>query len=109
MTGKFLNPTEDPLALKLFLGAIAILFVGLFLVLPLAVVFTEALAGGLGHGIEEGAGAAGQRFLEHQHQRQHQHNCDKREGDGAQRQLDPQRIFGGFGQAFAHLRLAAQD
>ncbi len=46
---KFRKPTEDPLALKLLLGATAIGFVGLFLVLPLLVVFSEAFAGGLGH------------------------------------------------------------
>jgi sulfate transport system permease protein len=49
MTSKFVKPTEDPLALKLLLGALAIGFVGLFLVLPLLVVFSEALAGGLSH------------------------------------------------------------
>jgi len=48
MARKFRNPTDDPLALKLLLGAIAISFVGLFLVMPLAVVFKEALAKGLG-------------------------------------------------------------
>ena len=48
MTRKFRNPTDDPLVLKLLLGAIAISFVGLFLVMPLAVVFKEALAKGLG-------------------------------------------------------------
>ena len=44
----FRKSTEDPLVLKLLLGAIAIGFVGLFLVMPLAVVFDEALAKGLG-------------------------------------------------------------
>jgi sulfate transport system permease protein len=44
---KFRKPTDDPLVLKLLLGAIAIGFVGLFLVMPLAVVFKEALAKGL--------------------------------------------------------------
>jgi sulfate transport system permease protein len=39
--------TEDPLWLRLTLSAIAIFFVALFLVLPLAVVFQEALAKGL--------------------------------------------------------------
>ena len=48
MARKFRNPTDDPLALKLLLGAIAISFVGLFLVMPLAVVFKEALAKGFG-------------------------------------------------------------
>jgi sulfate transport system permease protein len=45
---KLKKPTDDPLLLKLLLGAIAIGFVGLFLVLPLLVVFKEALAKGLG-------------------------------------------------------------
>ena len=43
---KHLKPTEDPLALKLLLGAIMLAFIGLVLVLPLAVVFREALADG---------------------------------------------------------------
>jgi sulfate transport system permease protein len=41
-------PTDDPLLMRLFLGATAILFMLLFLVLPLLVVFSEALAKGLG-------------------------------------------------------------
>jgi len=45
----FRSPTEDSAALKLTLSAIAIAFVGVFLVLPLLVVFTEAFAGGWGH------------------------------------------------------------
>jgi sulfate/thiosulfate transport system permease protein len=45
---KFIRPTDDPLALKLILGAVAISFVVLFLVLPLLVVFHEAFAQGLG-------------------------------------------------------------
>ncbi len=45
---KHLKPTEDPLALKLLLGAIMLTFIGLVLVLPLAVVFREALADGWG-------------------------------------------------------------
>ena len=45
---KFAKPTDDPLILKLLLGAIAFGFVGLFLVLPLLVVFNEALAQGFG-------------------------------------------------------------
>ena len=49
MARKFQNPTEDSLALKLTLGSIAIAFVGLFLVLPLIVVFHEAFKGGLAH------------------------------------------------------------
>ena len=44
---KFVRPTDDPLALKLVLGAVAISFVALFLVLPLLVVFHEAFAQGL--------------------------------------------------------------
>jgi sulfate transport system permease protein len=48
----FQKPTEDPLVLKLTLGAIALGFVGIFLVLPLIVVFSEALGGGLGHAWE---------------------------------------------------------
>ncbi len=48
MSKGFSNPTEDPLLLRLFLGAVTIGFVGLFLVLPLAVVFKEALADGVG-------------------------------------------------------------
>ena len=47
MNRKFKSPTEDPLALKLFLGVIAIAFVALFLVLPLIIVFKEALANGI--------------------------------------------------------------
>ena len=49
MPRKFQNPTEDSLTLKLTLGSIAIAFVGLFLVLPLIVVFHEAFKGGLAH------------------------------------------------------------
>jgi sulfate transport system permease protein len=48
MAARFKNPTQDPLWLKLLLGAIAFAFVGLFLVLPLLVVFDEALAQGFG-------------------------------------------------------------
>ena len=44
---RFLKPTEDPLWLKLFLGAITIGFIGILLLFPLALVFKEALAGGL--------------------------------------------------------------
>ena len=40
--------TDDPPLLRLALSAIAILFVALFLILPLLVVFSEALAKGLG-------------------------------------------------------------
>jgi len=45
---KFRSATDDPPLLRLALGAIAILFIGLFLILPLLVVFSEALAKGLG-------------------------------------------------------------
>jgi len=44
---KFVRPTDDPLWLSLLLSVLAVLFVGLFLVLPLVVVFKEALAQGL--------------------------------------------------------------
>ena len=47
MTKRFLKPTEDPLWLRLFLGAVAIAFIAVLLLLPLALVFTEALAKGL--------------------------------------------------------------
>jgi sulfate transport system permease protein len=43
---KFVKATQDPLLLKAVLIVIAVGFVGLFLVLPLAVVFQEALAKG---------------------------------------------------------------
>jgi sulfate/thiosulfate transport system permease protein len=43
----FSKPTEDPLWLKLLLGAVAISFIAVLLLLPLALVFTEALAKGL--------------------------------------------------------------
>ena len=49
MAKKFHNPTEDSAALKLTLGSLAIAFVGLFLVMPLIVVFHEAFKGGLDH------------------------------------------------------------
>ena len=45
----FRSPTEDSAALKLTLSAIAIAFVGVFLLLPLLVVFTEAFAEGWDH------------------------------------------------------------
>ena len=45
---KFRAATDDPPLLRLVLGALAIGFVALFLILPLLVVFTEALAKGLG-------------------------------------------------------------
>jgi sulfate transport system permease protein len=43
----FSRPTEDPLWLKLLLGGIAISFIAVLLLLPLALVFKEALASGL--------------------------------------------------------------
>jgi sulfate/thiosulfate transport system permease protein len=48
MSANYSSPTQDPILLRLVLSAIAICFVGLFLVLPLAVVFKEALADGVG-------------------------------------------------------------
>jgi sulfate transport system permease protein len=45
---KFRSATDDPPWLRFALGAIAILFIALFLILPLLVVFSEALAKGLG-------------------------------------------------------------
>ncbi len=48
MAKRFSRPTEDPLPLRLLLLGITFGFVGLFLVLPLAVVFQEAAAKGLG-------------------------------------------------------------
>jgi sulfate transport system permease protein len=44
---KYQPPTQDPLWLRLILSAVAISFVALFLVLPLLVVFKEALADGV--------------------------------------------------------------
>ena len=48
MSGKFQDPTQDPLLLRLVLSVVAVGFVALFLVLPLVIVFKEALADGLG-------------------------------------------------------------
>ena len=45
---RFRPATDDPPLMRLFLGAAAILFMLLFLVLPLLVVFSEALNKGLG-------------------------------------------------------------
>jgi sulfate transport system permease protein len=42
----FHKPTEDPLWLKLLLGAVALGFIAVLLLLPLALVFREAFAGG---------------------------------------------------------------
>jgi sulfate transport system permease protein len=47
MTKKFHRPTEDPRWLKLLLGAVAISFIAVLLLLPLALVFTEAFAKGV--------------------------------------------------------------
>ena len=46
MSEKFQSPTQDPLILRILLSLIAIGFVALFLVLPLIIVFKEALADG---------------------------------------------------------------
>jgi len=43
----FSKPTEDPLWLKLLLGGVAIAFIAILLLFPLALVFSEALAKGL--------------------------------------------------------------
>jgi len=43
---KFRNPTDDPLWLKLVLGAVAFSFIAVLLLLPLVLVFKEALARG---------------------------------------------------------------
>jgi sulfate transport system permease protein len=43
---RHLKPTEDPLALKLLLGTVTLAVIALVLVLPLTVVFREALADG---------------------------------------------------------------
>ena len=48
MKKRYLKPTEDPLWLKLLLGAVTIGFIAVLLLLPLVLVFKEALAGGLG-------------------------------------------------------------
>jgi sulfate transport system permease protein len=47
MSGKFHRPTDDPLWLKLLLGATAFGFIAIMLVLPLVLVFREAFAQGL--------------------------------------------------------------
>jgi sulfate transport system permease protein len=47
MSRTFKNPTEDPLWLKLLLGAVAIAFIAILLLLPLALVFKEAFAQGV--------------------------------------------------------------
>jgi sulfate transport system permease protein len=48
MSTRFHNPTQDPLLLRLVLIGVAVAFVALFLVLPLLVVFKEALGQGIG-------------------------------------------------------------
>ena len=48
MKKRFLKPTEDPLWFRLFLGAVAIAFIAILLLLPLALVFKEAFANGIG-------------------------------------------------------------
>jgi sulfate transport system permease protein len=47
MKKSFKNPTEDPLWLKLLLGAVAVGFIAVLLLLPLALVFKEAFADGV--------------------------------------------------------------
>ena len=47
MKKRYLKPTEDPLWLKLILGAVTIGFIAVLLLLPLVLVFKEALANGL--------------------------------------------------------------
>jgi sulfate transport system permease protein len=51
MSNTFRGPTEDPLLLRILLSLVAIGFVALFLVLPLVIVFKEALADGLGRAL----------------------------------------------------------
>ena len=48
MKTRFHNPTKDPLLLRLTLIGVSVVFVVLFLVLPLLVVFKEALSAGIG-------------------------------------------------------------
>src|SRR6185437_14688901 len=45
---RFRAATDDPLLLRLALGILAMGFIALFLILPLLVVFSEALAKGVG-------------------------------------------------------------
>ena len=47
MKKRFLKPTEDPLWLRLLLGAVAVGFIAILLLLPLALVFKEAFANGV--------------------------------------------------------------
>src|ERR1700759_3540071 len=44
----FQSPTEDPIWLKALLGTVTIGFIGILLLLPLLLVFKEALANGIG-------------------------------------------------------------
>src|SRR6218665_104542 len=48
MSKKFAKPTDDPLWLKALLFAVTFGFIGLVLLLPLVLVFQEALADGFG-------------------------------------------------------------
>ena len=48
MSRKLVRPTEDPLWLKALLGAITVGFISILLLLPLLLVFKEALADGFG-------------------------------------------------------------
>jgi len=48
MSAQFRKPTEDPVWLKALLGTLAIGFIAVLLLLPLVLVFKEALAHGLG-------------------------------------------------------------
>jgi len=47
MTKRFSKPTDDPLWLKIVLGAVALAFIAILLLLPLALVFKEAFANGV--------------------------------------------------------------
>lgn len=47
MSRRISKPTEDPLWLKLLLGVVALGFIAIVLLLPLVLVFKEALAGGV--------------------------------------------------------------
>ena len=48
MSRKLVRPTEDPLWLKALLGAVTVGFISILLLLPLLLVFKEALADGFG-------------------------------------------------------------
>jgi sulfate transport system permease protein len=47
MIRRFKNPTDDPIWLKVLLGAVAFAFIAILLLLPLALVFKEAFANGV--------------------------------------------------------------